>query len=257
MIHQCEQVFKQLDSVLLSQHKSVSQFSLRKYKVRWTLAFLSFLPAPTHDNWKQGPAKTGAAKTRGVWHGRRGEHDTGGHCEQGDSLKPWPCGPLIALESVGMMSDWVPLQLRGEIEMKILKKSYLYDIIKREIWDSMTVKYKTIMVRRGEGGVSRWYAVFSWFTPHPWPQALHTDTGVKNYPLKVPPAVERMELQRVLNIRKLELATSIVNKLPNSFRFTQGETFTFQFYSYKGNKRYEFYLYMWKDTHDQAINMLS
>lgn len=46
------------------------------------------------------------------------------------------------------------MQLREEIEMKILKKSYLYDIIKREIWDSMTVKYKTIMVRGGwKGGV--------------------------------------------------------------------------------------------------------
>lgn len=49
---------------------------------------------------------------------------------------------------MGVIADWVLLQLREEIEMKILKKSYLYDIIKREIWDSMTVKYKTIMVRK-------------------------------------------------------------------------------------------------------------
>lgn len=72
-----------------------------------------------------------------------------------------PGGPLIALESVGVIADWLLLQLREEIEMKILKKSYLYDIIKREIWDSMTVKYKTIMVRWGRGGISCWYAVFS------------------------------------------------------------------------------------------------
>lgn len=51
-----------------------------------------------------------------------------------------------------MIAKWVLLQLREELEVKILKKTYLYDIIKREIWDSMTVKYKTIMVRRAEGG---------------------------------------------------------------------------------------------------------
>lgn len=49
---------------------------------------------------------------------------------------------------MGVIADVVLLQLREGIEMKILKKSYLYDIVKREIWDSMTVKYKTIMVRR-------------------------------------------------------------------------------------------------------------
>lgn len=111
-----------------------------------------------------------------------------------------------------MNADWVLLQLREEIEMKILKKSYLYDIIKREIWDSMTVKYKTIMVRRQSVEESLGGKLRSCKSPPCFsPQALHTDTGVKNYPLKEPPAVERMELQRVLNIRKLELATSTVN----------------------------------------------
>lgn len=45
-----------------------------------------------------------------------------------------------------MVANGVLLQLREEIEMKISKNCYLYDIVKRDIWDSMTVKYKTIMV---------------------------------------------------------------------------------------------------------------
>lgn len=49
------------------------------------------------------------------------------------------------------------------------------------------------------------------------------DTGVKNYALKEPPAVERMELRRVLNIRKLEMATSNVIQLLKSFRLAQVE----------------------------------
>lgn len=126
---------------------------------------------------------------------------------------------------MGVIADWVLLQLREEIEMKILKKSYLYDIIKREIWDSMTVKYKTIMVRKQSAEESLAGTLCSGESPPcSWPQALHADTGVKNYPLKEPPAVERMELQRVLNIRKLEMSTSTASQLLNSFRLTQVET---------------------------------
>lgn len=52
--------------------------------------------------------------------------------------------PLILVW--GVVVNGVLLQLREEIELKILKNCYLYDVVKRDIWDSMTVKYKTIMV---------------------------------------------------------------------------------------------------------------
>lgn len=52
-------------------------------------------------------------------------------------------GPLIL--AGGVVVNGLLLQLREEIEMKISKNCYLYDVVKRDIWDSMTVKYKTIM----------------------------------------------------------------------------------------------------------------
>ncbi|KAM4675995.1 cilia- and flagella-associated protein 43 [Discoglossus pictus] len=71
------------------------------------------------------------------------------------------------------------LRVRKEIELENLSKQYLREIIKKECWDSMAVKGRSIM-------------------------AFHTDYEVKNYPLKEQTAKELEDFARVLNIKKTE-----------------------------------------------------
>ncbi|XP_063047759.1 cilia- and flagella-associated protein 43 isoform X2 [Engraulis encrasicolus] len=72
-------------------------------------------------------------------------------------------------------------RVRSEIEMENLAKSYLREVLKKECWDSMKVKGKTI-------------------------KAFHSSYEVKNYPMRDRTQKELEELQRVENIRKIELA---------------------------------------------------
>nr|DBA30891.1 TPA: hypothetical protein GDO54_006819 [Pyxicephalus adspersus] len=70
-------------------------------------------------------------------------------------------------------------KVRQEIEMENLAKQYLRDVIKKECWDAMAVKGRSIM-------------------------SFHTDYEVKNYPLKERTAKELEDIARVLKIKKIE-----------------------------------------------------
>ncbi|XP_076829896.1 cilia- and flagella-associated protein 43 isoform X2 [Brachyhypopomus gauderio] len=70
-------------------------------------------------------------------------------------------------------------RVRNEIELENLAKSYICEVIKRECWDSMKVKGKSI-------------------------KAFHTEHEVKNYPMKERTAKELEDLHRVETIRKIE-----------------------------------------------------
>lgn len=72
-------------------------------------------------------------------------------------------------------------RVRKEIELDNLAKRYLRDIIKKECWDSMAVKGKSVA-------------------------AFNTSHEVKNYPLKERSRKELEEIQRVLNLKRFEAA---------------------------------------------------
>ncbi|KAM4730166.1 cilia- and flagella-associated protein 43 [Anableps anableps] len=72
-------------------------------------------------------------------------------------------------------------RVRAEIEQEIIEKCYLRDVMKRERWDSMMIKPRTI-------------------------RAFHSEMAVKNYPLKERTEKELEEIRRVHNMRKIEKA---------------------------------------------------
>ncbi|XP_068133207.1 cilia- and flagella-associated protein 43 isoform X2 [Hyperolius riggenbachi] len=76
-------------------------------------------------------------------------------------------------------SDQEVLRVKQEIEMENLAKQYLRDVIKKECWDAMAVKGRSVM-------------------------AFHTDYEVKNYPLKERSAKDLEDIARVLNLKKIE-----------------------------------------------------
>lgn len=45
-----------------------------------------------------------------------------------------------------MILNACTFQVRNEIEMEILEKKYLCDVLKREYWDSMKVKGRAVRV---------------------------------------------------------------------------------------------------------------
>ncbi|XP_035519235.1 cilia- and flagella-associated protein 43 [Morone saxatilis] len=79
-------------------------------------------------------------------------------------------------------------RVRNEIEVEILAKCYLRDVLKRECWDSMKVKGKAI-------------------------KAFHSEHEVKNYPLKERTEKEVEDLRRVQNMRKFEMAACTQSNL--------------------------------------------
>ncbi|KAJ1140683.1 hypothetical protein NDU88_007031 [Pleurodeles waltl] len=72
-------------------------------------------------------------------------------------------------------------RVRKEIELDNLAKRYLRDIIKKECWDSMAVKGKSVV-------------------------AFSSSHEVKNYPLKERSTKELEDIQRVLNLKRIEAA---------------------------------------------------
>ncbi|KAM5172544.1 cilia- and flagella-associated protein 43 [Mantella aurantiaca] len=70
-------------------------------------------------------------------------------------------------------------RVRQEIEMENLAKQYLRDVIKKECWDAMAVKGRSIM-------------------------SFHTGYEVKNYPLKERSTQELEDIARVLKLKKIE-----------------------------------------------------
>ncbi|XP_030012526.1 cilia- and flagella-associated protein 43 [Sphaeramia orbicularis] len=84
-------------------------------------------------------------------------------------------------------------RVRTEKEWDIVANRYLWDILKRQYWDSMEVKSKSI-------------------------KAFHSEHEVKNYPLTQRTETELDELRRVQNVRKIEMAscTSTIKKMTNT-----------------------------------------
>ncbi|XP_061824300.1 cilia- and flagella-associated protein 43 [Nerophis lumbriciformis] len=74
--------------------------------------------------------------------------------------------------------------VREKIQMEILERCYLRDLLKRDCWDSLQVKDRAV-------------------------KAFHTEHEVTNYALKERPQKEQDELKRVENIRKKELAADV------------------------------------------------
>ncbi|XP_077585258.1 cilia- and flagella-associated protein 43 [Stigmatopora nigra] len=72
-------------------------------------------------------------------------------------------------------------KVRDRIEMEILERRYMRDVIKRDCWDSLKVKDRAV-------------------------KAFHTEHEVTNYSLKERPQLELDALQRVINTRTDELA---------------------------------------------------
>ncbi|XP_024152619.1 cilia- and flagella-associated protein 43 isoform X2 [Oryzias melastigma] len=76
--------------------------------------------------------------------------------------------------------------VRAGIEQDIVEKSYLYDVLKRECWDSMMIKRTAI-------------------------KAFYSELAVQNFPLKERTAEELEDLRRVQNMRKIEKAASSIS----------------------------------------------
>ncbi|XP_075712589.1 cilia- and flagella-associated protein 43 isoform X2 [Rhinoderma darwinii] len=70
-------------------------------------------------------------------------------------------------------------RVRREIELENLSKQYLREVIKKECWDSMSIKGHSVM-------------------------SFHTAHEVTNYPLKERAAKELEDIARVLNVKKME-----------------------------------------------------
>ncbi|XP_075065290.1 cilia- and flagella-associated protein 43 isoform X2 [Mixophyes fleayi] len=70
-------------------------------------------------------------------------------------------------------------RVRREIELENVSKQYLREIIKKECWDSMAVKGRSVM-------------------------SFHTEYEVKNYPLKERTDKELEDFARVLKVKKIE-----------------------------------------------------
>ncbi|XP_073337399.1 cilia- and flagella-associated protein 43 [Pagrus major] len=80
------------------------------------------------------------------------------------------------------------VRVRNEIEWENLAKCYLRDVLKRECWDTMKVKGRTV-------------------------KAFHSEHEVKNYPLKEQTEKEVEDLRRVQKMRKLEEAACTQSNL--------------------------------------------
>lgn len=98
-------------------------------------------------------------------------------------------------------------QAREDIQREIVRKRYLYDVLKRDCWDSMKVKGKAIKVRwiRNKCNISYSSQNVLTCTINLF-QAFHSNMEVMNYPLKERTKKEKAEIERVQNIRKFEMA---------------------------------------------------
>ncbi|KAF0027580.1 hypothetical protein F2P81_020321 [Scophthalmus maximus] len=81
-------------------------------------------------------------------------------------------------------------RVREEIEWEILAKRFLRDVLKRQCWDSLKVKSRSV-------------------------KGFHCEHEVKNYPLKERTEKEVEEIHRVQNMRKIEMAAITLLKSAN------------------------------------------
>ncbi|XP_073422213.1 cilia- and flagella-associated protein 43 isoform X2 [Dendrobates tinctorius] len=82
-------------------------------------------------------------------------------------------------ERLRVESDQEVERVQREIEQENLSKQYLREIIKKECWDSMSIKGRSVV-------------------------SFHTEHEVTNYPLKERTAKELEDIARVLNVKKTE-----------------------------------------------------
>nr|XP_040034407.1 cilia- and flagella-associated protein 43 isoform X2 [Gasterosteus aculeatus aculeatus] len=99
--------------------------------------------------------------------------------------------------SLGAMVEQEVTRVRNEIELEILAKRYLRDVLRRECWESLKVKGKAI-------------------------KAFHSEQQVKNYPLKEQTDKEVEDLRRVHNMRNIEKAASTQSKLNKNSKGEEG-----------------------------------
>ncbi|MED6236554.1 hypothetical protein ATANTOWER_010922 [Ataeniobius toweri] len=78
-------------------------------------------------------------------------------------------------------------RVKAEIEQDVIEKCYLRDLVKRECWDSVMIKCRSI-------------------------KAFHSEMTVKNYPLNERTEKELEDLHRVQNLRKIEKAACRLRK---------------------------------------------
>ncbi|KAK9541448.1 hypothetical protein VZT92_001490 [Zoarces viviparus] len=87
-------------------------------------------------------------------------------------------------------------RVRNEIELEILAKCYVSDVLRRERWGSKTVKGKAV-------------------------KAFYSEQQVRNYPLKERTDKEVEDLHRVQNMRKIEMAACTQSGLKKSSNTTR------------------------------------
>ncbi|XP_048713582.1 cilia- and flagella-associated protein 43 isoform X3 [Caretta caretta] len=90
-------------------------------------------------------------------------------------------------ERLQVESEQEVAKIRKEIEMENLAKCYLRDVIKKECWDSMSIKGRAI-------------------------KCFHAAYEVKNYPMKERSKEELEALERVLQLKKFESADFKIRK---------------------------------------------
>ncbi|TNM99309.1 hypothetical protein fugu_012342 [Takifugu bimaculatus] len=154
-------------------------------------------PPPSHSTWLESRQKTAVkeeneqqeaiaatlrkdlAQLYASLHKMRLENET---CKEIERLKDseFTLDPEEQRKQEALMEQAVN-QVREEIQREIARKRYLYDVLKRDCWDSLKVKGKAI-------------------------KAFHSDLEVMNYPLKERTEADMAELQRVQKIRKFEMA---------------------------------------------------
>ncbi|XP_029690934.1 cilia- and flagella-associated protein 43 isoform X1 [Takifugu rubripes] len=154
-------------------------------------------PPPSHSTWLESRQKTAVkeeneqqeaiaatlrkdlAQLYASLHKMRLENET---CKEIERLKDseFILDPEEQRKQEALMEQAVN-QVREEIQREIARKRYLYDVLKRDCWDSLKVKGKAI-------------------------KAFHSDLEVMNYPLKERTEADMAELQRVQKIRKFEMA---------------------------------------------------
>ena len=106
----------------------------------------------------------------------RSEVQRANHCT---TAPPLPC--------VLLGNHKLLLQVREEIELANLANQYLRDMIKKECWDAMVVKGRSV-------------------------DAFHLPLSVSNYPMKERTKAELEEIQYVTNQRKIEQAEAEASK---------------------------------------------
>lgn len=123
------------------------------WHLSWTLqlqhkVLFPALSAAWYEAWKWNLSRDRATERQRVYPGSWGteetgvSHGAGGYSGNADENSKRHFGNMKKL-----LTEMSP-KAREEIQLEIVRNQYLYDVLKRECWDSMKVKGKAIKVRR-------------------------------------------------------------------------------------------------------------